>query len=90
MEPASIDDYIREDENLKSLHKDIRSCDEILEQMENMLGGYTAAANAALGPHDCRFDELARPLSVVADTDRSPIDGNVKMNNHEQIPARPL
>lgn len=40
VESASIDDYLREDENLKNLHKDIRSCDQILEQMQHMLGGF--------------------------------------------------
>ena len=40
VESASIDDYLREDENLKNLHKDIRSCDQILEQMQKMLGGF--------------------------------------------------
>ena len=40
VESASIEAYIREDENLKNLHKDIRSCDEVLAQMEHMLGGF--------------------------------------------------
>ena len=46
VESASIDAYIREDENLKNLHKDIRSCDEILAQMEHMLGSFQSDLTA--------------------------------------------
>ena len=40
VEMASIEDYIKEDDNLKTLHNDIGACKGILERMENMLGGF--------------------------------------------------
>lgn len=36
-ERAAVADYLKESENITSLHKQIEECDGILERMENML-----------------------------------------------------
>lgn len=40
VELDSIQDYIEESDNLVSLHDQIRDCDNILSQMETLLGGF--------------------------------------------------
>ncbi|CAN6319602.1 unnamed protein product, partial [Urochloa humidicola] len=40
IELDSIQDYIKESENLVSLHDQIRDCDNILSQMETVLTGF--------------------------------------------------
>eukprot|EP00824_Muranothrix_gubernata_P005780 TRINITY_DN17560_c0_g1_i1.p1 TRINITY_DN17560_c0_g1~~TRINITY_DN17560_c0_g1_i1.p1 ORF type:complete len:764 (-),score=142.62 TRINITY_DN17560_c0_g1_i1:7-2133(-) len=40
VEQASIQDYIKESDNLANLHQQIRTCDGILETMERMLSGF--------------------------------------------------
>lgn len=40
VERASIRDYIKESENIASLHNQITACDAILERMEQMLGSF--------------------------------------------------
>ncbi|KAJ4839400.1 Vacuolar protein sorting-associated protein 52 [Turnera subulata] len=42
VELDSIQDYIRESDNLVSLHEQIRDCDNILSQMETLLSGFQA------------------------------------------------
>eukprot|EP00249_Psilotum_nudum_P015105 c25168_g1_i1 orf=345-2651(-) len=42
VELESIQDYIKESDNLVSLHGQIRDCDSILTQMETLLGGFQA------------------------------------------------
>ncbi|XP_068662145.1 vacuolar protein sorting-associated protein 52 A isoform X2 [Aristolochia californica] len=42
VELDSIQDYIKESENLVSLHDQIRDCDSILSQMETLLSGFQA------------------------------------------------
>ncbi|KAJ4791845.1 hypothetical protein LUZ62_043091 [Rhynchospora pubera] len=42
VELDSIQDYIKESENLVLLHEQIRDCDNILSQMETLLGGFQA------------------------------------------------
>ena len=42
VERESIADYVHESENLAQLHMQIRSCDEQLEGMEHVLGGFQA------------------------------------------------
>eukprot|EP00262_Sarcandra_glabra_P008290 TRINITY_DN21642_c0_g1_i1.p1 TRINITY_DN21642_c0_g1~~TRINITY_DN21642_c0_g1_i1.p1 ORF type:complete len:707 (+),score=131.09 TRINITY_DN21642_c0_g1_i1:195-2315(+) len=42
IELASIQDYIKESDNLVSLHDQIRDCDSILSQMETLLSGFQA------------------------------------------------
>ncbi|KAG6425201.1 hypothetical protein SASPL_115627 [Salvia splendens] len=41
-ELESIEDYIKESDNLVSLHDQIHECDTILSQMENLLSGFQA------------------------------------------------
>lgn len=40
MENQSIEEYIRESENIASLHNQIGDCDNILERMESMLTNF--------------------------------------------------
>ncbi|XP_076862409.1 vacuolar protein sorting-associated protein 52 homolog [Brachyhypopomus gauderio] len=40
IEQASIKDYIKESQNIASLHNQITACDAILERMEGMLSGF--------------------------------------------------
>ncbi|XP_072015361.1 vacuolar protein sorting-associated protein 52 homolog [Amphiura filiformis] len=40
VENASIQDYIKESQNIASLHNQIAACDTILERMEQMLSGF--------------------------------------------------
>ncbi|PVD21732.1 hypothetical protein C0Q70_17532 [Pomacea canaliculata] len=40
VENASIQDYIKESQNIASLHSQIAACDGILERMEQMLNGF--------------------------------------------------
>lgn len=40
VENRSIDDYIRESQNIASLHYQIEGCDGILERMESMLTNF--------------------------------------------------
>ncbi|KAI8024400.1 Vacuolar protein sorting-associated protein 52 A [Camellia lanceoleosa] len=42
VELDSVQDYIKESDNLVSLHDQIRDCDSILSQMETLLGGFQA------------------------------------------------
>lgn len=42
VELESIQDYMKESDNLVSLHAQIRECDTILTQMESLLGGFQA------------------------------------------------
>ncbi|XP_022885788.1 vacuolar protein sorting-associated protein 52 A-like [Olea europaea var. sylvestris] len=42
VELDSIEDYIKESDNLVSLHDQIRDCDTILSQMETLLSGFQA------------------------------------------------
>ncbi|CAI9716348.1 Hypothetical predicted protein [Octopus vulgaris] len=42
VENASIQGYIKESQNIASLHKQIAACDTILERMEQMLNGFQA------------------------------------------------
>lgn len=42
VELDSIQDYIKESDNLVSLHEQIRDCDSILSQMETLLSGFQA------------------------------------------------
>ncbi|KAJ0025961.1 hypothetical protein Pint_06751 [Pistacia integerrima] len=43
VEMDSIQDYIKESDNLVSLHDQIRDCDAILSQMETLLSGFQVA-----------------------------------------------
>lgn len=46
VERASIRDYIKESENIASLHTQITACDAILERMEQMLGAFQSALSS--------------------------------------------
>eukprot|EP01080_Neovahlkampfia_damariscottae_P000185 gene185-4431_t len=40
IEIDSIDDYLRESESITKLHEELKSCDEILNEMEDMMNGF--------------------------------------------------
>lgn len=40
VENRSIEDYIKESQNIASLHNQIGACDQILERMEDMLTSF--------------------------------------------------
>lgn len=46
VERASIQDYIRESENIAELHNQISACDAILERMEEMLGSFQSSLSS--------------------------------------------
>ncbi|XP_032942882.1 vacuolar protein sorting-associated protein 52 homolog [Catharus ustulatus] len=46
VERASIQDYIRESENIAELHNQISACDAILERMEQMLGSFQSSLSS--------------------------------------------
>lgn len=46
VERASIQDYIRESENIAELHNQISACDTILERMEQMLGSFQSSLSS--------------------------------------------
>ncbi|XP_014118298.1 PREDICTED: vacuolar protein sorting-associated protein 52 homolog, partial [Pseudopodoces humilis] len=46
VEKASIQDYIRESENIAELHNQISACDAILERMEQMLGSFQSSLSS--------------------------------------------
>ncbi|XP_030970543.1 vacuolar protein sorting-associated protein 52 A-like [Quercus lobata] len=51
VELDSIQDYIKESDNLVSLHDQIRECDRILSQMETLLSGFQmCVSKIAQGP----------------------------------------
>ncbi|KAE9452330.1 hypothetical protein C3L33_15767, partial [Rhododendron williamsianum] len=47
------DDYINESDNLVSLHDQIRDCDNILSQMETLLGGFQAFVRVGFATSRC-------------------------------------
>ncbi|XP_072777134.1 vacuolar protein sorting-associated protein 52 homolog isoform X2 [Taeniopygia guttata] len=49
VERASIQDYIRESENIAELHNQISACDAILERMEAMLGAFQSSLSSLSG-----------------------------------------
>jgi len=59
VELDSIQDYIKESENLVLLHDQIRDCDNILSQMETVLTGFQVIAD----PHLLWQFYLAYPLT---------------------------
>ncbi|XP_059693375.1 vacuolar protein sorting-associated protein 52 homolog isoform X2 [Haemorhous mexicanus] len=46
VERASIQDYIRESENIAELHNQISACDAILQRMEEMLGSFQSSLSS--------------------------------------------
>ena len=71
VENASIDAYIAEDENLRNLHTDIRSCADILGQMETMLVGF--------------HKDLAAKSEEISELQTQSLSLNLKLKNRRQL-----
>jgi len=48
-----MQDYIKESDNLVLLHDQIRDCDNILSQMETLLGGFQVFKTSKVFFHLC-------------------------------------
>ncbi|KAL4219562.1 Vacuolar protein sorting-associated protein 52 [Mactra antiquata] len=71
VENASIQDYIKESENIASLHKQIAACDTILERMEEMLNGFQS--------------DLSSISTEIQSLQEQSIAMNVKLKNRQSI-----
>jgi len=71
VENKSIHDYIKESENIASLHKQIASCDTILERMEQMLQGFQL--------------DLSSISSEIQSLQSQSIAMNVKLKNRQAV-----
>ncbi|KAL5011478.1 hypothetical protein ScPMuIL_010029 [Solemya velum] len=71
VENASIQDYIKESQNIASLHKQIAACDTILERMEQMLNGFQS--------------DLSSISNEIQTLQEQSIAMNVKLKNRQSI-----
>lgn len=71
VENASIKDYIKESQNISSLHKQISACDTILERMEEMLNGFQS--------------DLSSISTEIQSLQEQSISMNVKLKNRQAI-----
>ncbi|XP_052789808.1 vacuolar protein sorting-associated protein 52 homolog [Mya arenaria] len=71
VENASIQDYIKEGENIASLHKQIAACDTILERMEEMLNGFQS--------------DLSSISTEIQSLQEQSVAMNVKLKNRQSI-----
>ncbi|XP_046548965.1 vacuolar protein sorting-associated protein 52 homolog isoform X3 [Haliotis rubra] len=71
VENASIQDYIKESQNIASLHKQIAACDTILERMEMMLNGFQGDLSS-----------ISNEIQTLQDQS---ITMNVKLKNRQAI-----
>ncbi|KAK9135721.1 hypothetical protein Syun_015051 [Stephania yunnanensis] len=73
VELDSIQDYIKESDNLVSLHDQIRDCDNILSQMETLLCGFQA--------------EIGSISSEIKSLQEKSMDMGLKLKNRKTIPT---
>ncbi|KAL3872237.1 hypothetical protein ACJMK2_040173 [Sinanodonta woodiana] len=71
VENASIQDYIKESQNIASLHKQIADCDTILERMEHMLHGFQS--------------DLSSISSEIQSLQEQSVAMNIKLKNRQSI-----
>ncbi|XP_033763726.1 vacuolar protein sorting-associated protein 52 homolog [Pecten maximus] len=71
VENASIQDYIKESQNIASLHKQIAACDTILERMEQML--------------NCFQGDLSSISSEIQTLQEQSVTMNVKLKNRQAV-----
>ncbi|XP_078271904.1 vacuolar protein sorting-associated protein 52 homolog isoform X3 [Rhinoraja longicauda] len=71
IEHASIKDYIKESENIASLHNQITACDTILERMEQMLGTF----QSDLSSISCEIQTLQEQSIAM----------NIKLKNRQSV-----
>ncbi|GFO17731.1 vacuolar protein sorting-associated protein 52-like protein [Plakobranchus ocellatus] len=71
VENESVQDYIKESQNISSLHKQIAACDTILERMEQMLNGFQS--------------DLSSISTEIQSLQDQSIAMNVKLKNRQAI-----
>ncbi|KAK1155019.1 hypothetical protein AOXY_G27338 [Acipenser oxyrinchus oxyrinchus] len=71
IEQASIKDYIKESQNIASLHNQITACDSILERMEQMLSSF----QADLSSISCEIQTLQEQSVAM----------NIKLKNRQSV-----
>lgn len=71
VENASIQDYIKESQNIACLHNQITACDEILERMENMLLNFQS--------------DLGSISSEIYTLQQQSIAMNIKLKNRQAV-----
>ncbi|KAJ8335270.1 hypothetical protein SKAU_G00409090 [Synaphobranchus kaupii] len=71
IEQASIKDYIKESQNIASLHNQITACDSILERMEGMLSGFQ--------------NDLSSISSEIQTLQQQSVSMNVRLKNRQAV-----
>ncbi|MBN3295247.1 VPS52 protein, partial [Amia calva] len=71
IEQASIRDYIKESQNIASLHNQITACDSILERMEGMLSGFQC--------------DLSSISSEIQSLQEQSVAMNVRLRNRQSV-----
>uniref|UniRef100_A0A8C9SZ28 Vacuolar protein sorting-associated protein 52 homolog n=1 Tax=Scleropages formosus TaxID=113540 RepID=A0A8C9SZ28_SCLFO len=71
IEQASIKDYIKESQNIASLHNQITACDSILERMEGMLSGFQS--------------DLSSISSEIQTLQQQSVSMNVRLKNRQAV-----
>ncbi|XP_061110207.1 vacuolar protein sorting-associated protein 52 homolog isoform X1 [Conger conger] len=71
IEQASIKDYIKESQNIASLHNQITACDSILERMEGMLSGFQS--------------DLSSISSEIHTLQQQSVSMNVRLKNRQAV-----
>ncbi|XP_072315717.1 vacuolar protein sorting-associated protein 52 homolog [Eucyclogobius newberryi] len=71
IEQASIKDYIKESQNIASLHNQITACDSILERMEGMLSGFQS--------------DLSSISSEIQSLQQQSVSMNVRLKNRQAV-----
>uniref|UniRef100_H3CBA5 Vacuolar protein sorting-associated protein 52 homolog n=1 Tax=Tetraodon nigroviridis TaxID=99883 RepID=H3CBA5_TETNG len=71
IEQASIKDYIKESQNIASLHNQIAACDSILERMEGMLSGFQS--------------DLSSISSEIQTLQQQSVSMNVRLKNRQAV-----
>ncbi|XP_071821891.1 vacuolar protein sorting-associated protein 52 homolog [Apostichopus japonicus] len=71
VENASIQDYIKESQNIASLHNQITACDGILERMEQMLSGFQS--------------DLGSLSAEIQTLQKQSIGMNIKLQNRQAV-----
>ncbi|XP_065214394.1 vacuolar protein sorting-associated protein 52 homolog [Planococcus citri] len=70
-ENKSIQDYIKESQNIVNLHNRINSCDDILERMENMLLNFKS--------------DLGNISSEIISLQKKSVEMNQRLNNRQSV-----
>jgi septal ring factor EnvC (AmiA/AmiB activator) len=74
VENKSIEDYIKESQNIASLHNQIGACDEILERMEHMLTNFQ--------------DVLSNISTEITTLQKKSVSMSVQLTNRQSVRAQ--